>query len=252
MQNKPAELLTQLELIKFTFNRRAAKTKLALLRRLENTVLDSADEVSRLHTLLCFMRAYPDDRSLLDQVKRMLAGFADREDLRRNREELVNSGIAGTDVEYPFFWFTLGWLADRWPDRLRIDWKAIGKRRALLDRRLPMLMPYCETLALEEATMTTREWIEELEQVGIPCGPVNTIEQAANDLHIQARDMFIDIEHPQAGNFKVVNTPFKFSRTPHKVVKAAPELGEHTQDVLTQLLEMTQEEIGRLQESGII
>jgi len=101
-------------------------------------------------------------------------------------------------------------------------------------------------------TKTTREWVEELEQVGIPCGPVNTIEQAANDPHIQARDMFIDIEHPQAGNFKVVNTPFKFSRTSNKVVKAAPELGEHTRDVLTQLLDITQEEIARLQDSGII
>jgi hypothetical protein len=160
VHDKSPEPLTELELIKFTFNRRAAKTKLKLLRRLADTSLESADELSHLHTLLCFMRAYPDDRSVLDQVKRMLAGFADREDLRRNREELANSGIAGTDVEYPFFWFTLGWLADRWPDRLRIDWDAIGKRRALLDRRLPMLMPYCETLALEEATMTTREWID--------------------------------------------------------------------------------------------
>jgi len=160
VQDKPAEMLAELELTKFTFNRRAARTKLALLRRLEDTVLESADEVSRLHTLLCFMRAYPDDRPLLDLVKRMLAGFADREDLQINRQELVNSGIAGTDIEYPFFWFTLGWIADRWPDRLRIDWKAIGRRKALLDKRLPMLMPYCETLALEEATMTTREWID--------------------------------------------------------------------------------------------
>jgi hypothetical protein len=158
--DKPTKLVTQLELIKFTFNRRAGRTKLALLRRLEDDVLASADEVSRLHTLLCFMRAYPDGQLLLDQVKRMLAGFAEREDLHRNRKELVNSGIAGTDIEFPFFWFTLGWIADRWPDRLRIDWKAIGRRKALLDRRLPMLMPYCETLALEEATMTTREWID--------------------------------------------------------------------------------------------
>jgi hypothetical protein len=157
---QPSETLKRLALLKFTFNRRAARAKLDLLGRLESAALAHADEVARLHELLLFMRAYPDDRPLLARVRRLLAGFAEREDLRRECGELVNSGIAGTDIEFPFFWFTLGWLADRWGDRLRIDWAAFGKRKALLDRRLSMLMPYCETLAIEEATMSTRAWID--------------------------------------------------------------------------------------------
>lgn len=101
-------------------------------------------------------------------------------------------------------------------------------------------------------TKTTREWLEELEQAGIPCGPVNNIAQAAGDPQIAARDMIIDVRHPEAGKFRVVNTPFKFSRTPYKVDKASPELGEQTRDVLSQLLGMTHEEISGLQDSGVI
>jgi len=99
---------------------------------------------------------------------------------------------------------------------------------------------------------TTQEWVDELEQAGIPCGPVNTIEQAANDPQIIARDMFIKVRHPEAGKFRVVNTPFKFSRTPCKVEKASPDLGEHTKDVLSRLLGMNNQEIDRLKKTGVI
>ncbi len=101
-------------------------------------------------------------------------------------------------------------------------------------------------------TRTTQEWVVELEQAGIPCGPVNTIEQAAGDPQIAARDMIIEVEHPEAGKFTVVNTPFKFSRTPYKVEKASPELGQHTQDVLSSLLGMTHQEIGKLKDEGVV
>lgn len=101
-------------------------------------------------------------------------------------------------------------------------------------------------------TKTTQEWVEELEQAGIPCGPVNTINQVASDPQIAARNMFIDVKHPTAGMFKVVNSPFKFSRTHYKVERAAPELGEHTSEILSQLPGMTQDRISRLRDSGVI
>lgn len=99
---------------------------------------------------------------------------------------------------------------------------------------------------------TTQEWVEELEQAGIPCGPINTIAQVASDAQIAARDMIINVHHPKAGMFKVANTPFKFSRTPYGVERASPDLGEHTQDVLSQLLGMTREEIAKLKASRVI
>jgi CoA:oxalate CoA-transferase len=106
------------------------------------------------------------------------------------------------------------------------------------------------TSALKEKT--TREWLEKLEEVGIPCGPVNNIAQVAADQQIAARDMIIDVRDEKAGTFKVVNTPFKFSRTANKPQKASPELGENTQEILTGLLQMTPEEIQRLENAGVI
>jgi CoA:oxalate CoA-transferase len=101
-------------------------------------------------------------------------------------------------------------------------------------------------------TRTTQEWIEELEQARIPCGPVNTIDQVANDPQVAARGMIIEVRHPEAGTFSVVNTPFKFSRTPCRAEQASPELGEHTRYILSRLAGMTGEEISRLENMGVI
>lgn len=101
-------------------------------------------------------------------------------------------------------------------------------------------------------TRTTGQWVAELEAAGIPCGPVNDIAQVAADPQVAARDMLIEVAHPEAGKFGVVNTPFKFSRTPHQATQASPELGEHTREVLGSLLGMGGEELDRLKDAGII
>jgi CoA:oxalate CoA-transferase len=107
-------------------------------------------------------------------------------------------------------------------------------------------------MAAAMKSRTTQEWIEEFEKLGIPCGPVNTIDRVAKDPQIAARNMFIDVRHPTAGTFRVVNSPFKFSRSKYQEEKAAPELGEHTQEVLSQLAGMTRDEISQLREKGVI
>jgi CoA:oxalate CoA-transferase len=107
-------------------------------------------------------------------------------------------------------------------------------------------------LTLAMKTRTTQEWVEELEQMGIPCGPVNKIDQVADDAQVKARDMIIEVQHPEAGVFKVVNTPFKFSRTPCRAEHAAPDLGEHTRDILSSLLGITEEKVDELRTSKII
>ncbi|MBL7209591.1 MAG: CoA transferase [Dehalococcoidia bacterium] len=99
---------------------------------------------------------------------------------------------------------------------------------------------------------TTGEWVEELEKMGIPCGPVNNIAQVAEDPQIQSRNMIAEVRHHEAGAFKVVNTPFRFSRTPSGVERASPDLGEHTRDVLSNVLGMTEAEFGALESEGII
>ncbi len=162
MPHTSSSALEQLQELKFDFAQRSRRKKLGLLARVGGPLPD-ADSVARLHEHLCFMRAYPDDRRVLKQVEALLAAFPEREDLQAHRRELVNSGIAGTEIHYAFYWFTLRWLAERCPDRLRIDWGDLrGKRLDAFGERLSMLVPYCETLALEEAACTTREWIERL------------------------------------------------------------------------------------------
>jgi CoA:oxalate CoA-transferase len=101
---------------------------------------------------------------------------------------------------------------------------------------------------------TTREWIEEFESAGIPCGPLNTIADAAHDPQLLSRNMFIDLPCPgtQAGTMRVSNTPVRLSRTPAAVEKPAPNLGEHTREVLATLLGMSEQEILDLKKDKII
>ena len=101
-------------------------------------------------------------------------------------------------------------------------------------------------------TKTTKEWVKEWEQLGIPCGPVNSIDEVANDPQIKARNMFINVQHPEAGALKVVSTPFKFSRTPCTVERASPGLGEHTQEILSSMLGMSAGEIEELRKYKVI
>ena len=148
-----------------------------------------------------------------------------------------------------------GGFKDQWPlfcaaiDRVDIIDDPRFKDGWLRTQNYEVLKPILKE-AME--AKTTREWVEELEQLGIPCGPVNTIGQVASDPQIAARNMIVNVRHPVAGAFKVVNTPFKFSRTPCIVERASPDLGEHTQEVLNQLLGMTSEEISRLAGLGVI
>ena len=136
-----ATLLRRLEVTRLDYGPGRAGLKLALLRALERRRMSSAQGVLRLHEHLCFMRAYPDNRAVLAQVRRMLAGFVRRADLRRHRSTLVDSGIAGADIRYPFFWATARRLAQRWPDRLAIDWDEMAETAKLADALLLLVSP---------------------------------------------------------------------------------------------------------------
>lgn len=99
---------------------------------------------------------------------------------------------------------------------------------------------------------TTEEWVGELEEVNVPCGPVNTIDKVAQDPQVLVRNMIVEIPYPQVGEVKVTNTPIKLSRSQCQVSKPAPELGEHAQEVLRNLLGLTQQEIEGLRKDRVI
>ncbi len=90
---------------------------------------------------------------------------------------------------------------------------------------------------------TSDEWLSELTEAGIPCGPINNVEQVAKDPQVNARDMIVELPHPKAGSVKVVNTPIKLSRTAAGAERPAPALGEHTRVVLKEMLGLKDEEI---------
>ena len=99
---------------------------------------------------------------------------------------------------------------------------------------------------------TTDQWLKELSELGIPCGPVNDIAQAASHPQVQARKMITEVPHPRLGKVKLVNSPIKLSRTQAKVQKAAPDLGGDTRALLGELLKMSESEMDKLKESGVI
>ncbi|MFC2055950.1 CaiB/BaiF CoA transferase family protein [Chloroflexota bacterium] len=101
-------------------------------------------------------------------------------------------------------------------------------------------------------TKTTDEWFKELSEVGIPCGPINTIDQVANHPQVLAREMIVEVPHPRIGKVKLINTPVKLSRTPANVEKVSPDLGQDTQQLLAELLDMSEDEIENLRKSGAI
>lgn len=99
---------------------------------------------------------------------------------------------------------------------------------------------------------TTDEWLEILEKAGIPCGPINNIERIVNDPQVKAREMLVEIEHPVAGRMKIPGIPIKFSETPGKIERPAPLLGEHTVEVLINLVGLTEDKIEYLKQNKII
>lgn len=92
----------------------------------------------------------------------------------------------------------------------------------------------------------TETWLQQLEQVGVPCGPINTIDKVFEQPQIKAREMQIDLPHPVAGKVPVVGNPIKFSRTPVVIDEAPPTLGQHSEQVLKDLLDYSDQQIEAL------
>ena len=108
-----------------------------------------------------------------------------------------------------------------------------------------------EILAGVTVTRTVAAWLETFEAEGIPCAPVNDLPTAFSQQQLIDNEMVVEIEHPTYGAIHVLGVPYNFSRSPCSVVSPPPLLGEHTDDVLAGLLEMSEDEIGKLHASGV-
>ena len=156
-------LLRRLQRLHREYGPGLAGQKQTLLRRLRRTRLPSAQAVMRLHEILCFLRAFPDNRAVLGMVTAMLRAFSRRSDLRRFASRLENSGIAGTAIVYPFFMGTAEWIASRWPGHLSVDWDAVSvPERDRIEAWLEYFAHYAETPALDVLPLSLREWIRRM------------------------------------------------------------------------------------------
>lgn len=106
---------------------------------LAHTRLPAASQVRILHEALCFLEAYPDNARVLRAARRMLRDFRKRSDLRRHRNALAGSGIAGTDTSFRFFWPTARWISHNWPGALVLERDDPDHARAILEA-LPLLL----------------------------------------------------------------------------------------------------------------
>jgi crotonobetainyl-CoA:carnitine CoA-transferase CaiB-like acyl-CoA transferase len=110
------------------------------------------------------------------------------------------------------------------------------------------LVPILQVLL---AGRTTQDWVGALEAAGVPCGPINDLAQVFADPHVQARGLVVEVPHPLAGTVPVVASPMRLSQTPVRH-GTPPLLGEHTRQVLGDVLGMGEAEIEALQRDRVI
>ncbi|AHV93221.1 CaiB/BaiF CoA transferase family protein [Bordetella holmesii] len=96
------------------------------------------------------------------------------------------------------------------------------------------------------ATGARDTWLAELEAAGVPAGPINTLDQVYEDPHVQARGMKRELPHALAGTVPIAASPLKFSDTPIEYRRPAPMLGEHTRQILSERLGLSDEDIQAL------
>ena len=110
-----------------------------------------------------------------------------------------------------------------------------------------ILIPILSERLLEK---TNGEWLERFRGI-VPSGPVNTIEEAFQDEQIKARGLIVDVEHPSYGTIKQVSSPISTEGS-NQANSPGPSLGEHTNELLAELLSMDAKEVQRLRDSGAV
>jgi crotonobetainyl-CoA:carnitine CoA-transferase CaiB-like acyl-CoA transferase len=99
---------------------------------------------------------------------------------------------------------------------------------------------------------TQSHWVDGLAKAGVPCSPVNDIAQVFDDPQVKARGMRIEMPHAGGTNVPLIASPIKMSKTPPAYRRAPPVCGQHTDEVLREMLGMDDGEIGALRERGVV
>ena len=107
---------------------------------------------------------------------------------------------------------------------------------------------------IRQATVfkTTAQWVAQLEAAGVPCGPINDLAQVFADPQVVARGMALTLPHALAGSVPQVASPIRLSESPVEYRHAPPLLGEHTEQVLTEILQLNAGDVAVLREHGVV
>jgi formyl-CoA transferase len=117
--------------------------------------------------------------------------------------------------------------------------------------RLPKLNQIFERIEQWTMTKTKFEAMEELNQHDIPCGPILSMKEIAEDQSLRKTGTVVEVDHPTRGKYLSVGNPIKLSDSISEV-KRSPLLGEHTDEILSQVIGFSADEVAKIKESGAL
>ncbi len=125
------------------------------------------------------------------------------------------------------------------------DFNSMAQRVANRDRVNAMI-------SAQLCTKTADEWDKIFDEAGIPAGPVNTIDRALENPHVMAREVVKTMFHPNTGPVNAIEMPYRFAKAGTAIRSAPPQLGEHTNEILTELLGYSNERVTQLRAESAI
>ena len=186
------------------------------------------------------------DISLFDSQVAMLANVASNYLVSENLPKRYGNAHANI-VPYQSFqasdaWFVLAVGNDRQFEKLCEvigKWELVNNPRFRLNsERVKHCNELISILKPIFLTKATSEWLAMLEAEDIPCGPINTLDKVFSLPQVEAREMLVHMEHSEIGDLRLIGSPLKFSDTPVGYRLPPPKLGEHTEEILKELLEL--------------
>ena len=124
-------------------------------------------------------------------------------------------------------------------------------RFATADERVAHRAECVQTLSEIFQTDTAAHWVEVISDAGVPCGPINRVDDVVNDAQVRARNMVVAIPHPNVPDLRVAGSPLKLSETPPSIRHHPPLLGQHNDEILGEL-GYSAKDIARLKQAGVI
>jgi formyl-CoA transferase len=125
------------------------------------------------------------------------------------------------------------------------DYAKVQARRERRDAIVAIITDWTRTRPKSEV-------VKALSEAGVPAAAVNNVAEMIADPQVQAREMFVEYDHPTYGPLTVTGTPLKLSETPGRIETLAPVPGEHNEEIFVGMLGHTKDEVAKWRDEGVI